>query len=93
MGCSIEITFSLLEDFLMFIMGDFGDMEVHQDTLSVDCYGNHRLLTDVHSWCECVSEGKVTTLETFDGYDTTTVYQEGVMLSQESVEEENPVPS
>ena len=88
MWCLIEVTFCLLEDFQTFIIGDFGDMDVDKTNLSVMCTGNHRLLNDVHSWCECVSEGDVTTLENFDGYDTTTVYKEGVMISQESVEEE-----
>ena len=88
MWCSIYVTFCLLEDFQNFIMGDFGDMEVYKDTLSAECFGNHRLLNDVHSWCECVSEGKVTTVENFDGYNTTTVYEDGVKLSEESVEEE-----
>ena len=88
MWCSIYVVFLLLEDFETFIVGNFGDMDVDKNNLSVMCTGNHRLLNDVHSWCECVSEGKVTTLENFDGYDTTTVYEEGIMLSQESVEEE-----
>ncbi len=89
MWCSIYVTFCLLEDFQTFIMGDFGDMDVDSNTLTVMCCGNHRLLTDVHSWCECVSEGEVTTLENFDGYDTTTVYQDGVKVSESSIEEED----
>tara|TARA_R110002012_G_scaffold164942_1_gene327276 strand:+ start:34 stop:303 length:270 start_codon:yes stop_codon:yes gene_type:complete len=88
MWCFIQVVFLLLEDFETFIVGDFGDMDVDKSNLSVMCTGNHRLLTDVHSWCECVSEGDVTTLENFDGYDTTTVYKEGEMISQESVEED-----
>ena len=88
MWCSITILFTMLEDFQTFIMGDFGDMEIDNNNLTVYCTGNHRLLNDVHSWCECVSEGRVITDENFDGYDTTTVYEEGKMLSQESVEEE-----
>ncbi len=88
MWCSITVMFMMMEDFQNFIMGDFGDMEVDNTNMSVMCYGNHRLLNDVHSWCECVSEGKVITDENFDGYDTTTTYEEGKMISQESVEEE-----
>ena len=88
MWCSICVVFSLLEDFEMFIMGNFGDMDISHDRKEVQCYGNHRLLNDVHSWCECVSEGRVVTEENFDGYNTTTVYEQGKMISQESVEEE-----
>ena len=88
MWCSIQVVFLLLEDFETFIVGDFGDMDVDKSNLSVMCTGNHRLLNDVHSWCECVSEGEVTTEENFDGYDTTTVYDDGKMVSQESVEED-----
>ena len=88
MWCCITILFSMLEDYETFIMGDFGDMEIDNQPMSVSCYGNYRLLNDVHSWCECVSEGKVTTQESFDGYFTTTVYEGGVKLSETSEEEE-----
>ena len=88
MWCGINVMFMMLDDFQKFITGDFGDMEVDNNNMSVMCYGNYRLLNDVHSWCESVSQGKVITEENFDGYDTTTTYEDGVMLSQESVEEE-----
>ena len=87
MWCSIEVKFSLLEDFQNFISGDFGDMEVDKTNLSVMCYGNHRLLTHVHDWCYRKSKGELTTLENFDGYDTTSVYKEGWKVSEETIDE------
>tara|TARA_B100001063_G_C16699078_1_gene521530 strand:- start:20 stop:265 length:246 start_codon:yes stop_codon:yes gene_type:complete len=78
----------MLEDFQNFIMGDFGDMEVYSDRLEVECFGNHRLLNDVHNWVQDESQGQVTTVENFDGYDTTTVYQEGVKVMETSLPEE-----
>ena len=86
MWCSIQVVFSMLEDFNQFITGSFGDMEVLSDN-TVMCYGNHRLLNDVHNWVQEVSLGHVTTLENFDGYDTTTVYHEGYKISETSQEE------
>ena len=89
MWCSIEVVFCMLEDFHQFITGNFGDMEVGD--MSVMCYGNHRLLNDVHTWIEDSSRGDITTLENIDGYDITTVYQEGVKISETSVEEEREI--
>ena len=87
MWCSIQVVFMMLEDFNKFITGDFGDMEVLPNN-TVMCYGNHRLLNDVHNWVMDESQGQVTTLENFDGYDTTTVYQEGVKVMETCLEEE-----
>ena len=40
-------------------------------------------------WVESESEGEVRVDVNFDGYDTTYLYEEGVKLSEESVEEES----
>lgn len=86
MWCSITVLFAMLDDFNGFICGDFGDMDINHHDMSVTCYGNHRLLDDVHSWCQG-TEGRVICEENFGGYDTTTAYEEGRMLYQHSVEE------
>ena len=88
MWCSIQLVFMMLEDFNKFITGDFGDMEVYSDSLEVECSGNYRLLNDVYNWVENESQGQVTTLENFDGYDTTTVFQKGVKVMETPLPQE-----
>ena len=87
MWCSVYVIFSLITDFNNFPLDEMGDTEVYND-LEVCCTGNHRLIQDVLSWVECESQDNVKVVVNFDGYDTTYLYEEGVKVYEESVEEE-----
>ena len=86
MWCSVDVLFSHENDKEEFLKGNFGDMEPSE--MSVMCYGNHRLLNDVHSWVQDNTSEFVTTIENIDGYNITTVYHDGIQVDYKEEEEE-----
>ena len=86
MWCLVTVYFMLQEEFDLFPLTEMGDADVTGER-EITCTGNHRLLNDVHAWCGSTN-GVIKVYENFDGYDTTTIYDEGVMLCQKSVKEE-----
>ena len=85
MWCLVSVMFMLQEEFELFPLSEMGDGEV-TGPREVTCTGNHRLLDDVHSWCGS-TQGVIKVYENFAGYDTYTIYSDGQMVSQVSVEE------
>ena len=86
MWCTVCVIFGLLTDFNNFPVSEMGDTEVYEK--EVVCTGNHRLIQDVLSWCYSVSVDHVEVIVNFDGYDTTYIFNNGNLISEESVLED-----
>ena len=87
MWCLATVFFMLQSDYELFPTQEMGDV-MEDNNREVTCTGNHRLLNDIHSWIESHSTGVVKVFENLDGYDTTTIYDEGVKVYEHCVEEE-----
>ena len=86
MWCLATVYFMLQSDYELFPVDDMGDC-MDNTQREITCTGNYRLLNDIHEWVQSKSNGLVKVYENFDGYDTITIYDEGVKVYENSVEE------